>query len=67
MEDKPHASMDDICGTCPALSLNQLVHLCIWFVDEKHSNSGVDPSVIELMWAHCVDKESALVLRDEDG
>ncbi|CAI5509492.1 unnamed protein product [Closterium sp. Naga37s-1] len=55
LDHKPRRSLEEIEELCPDLTLNQLVHMCIWYEDDAYGTKGVDPSVTERMWALMVD------------
>ena len=46
--------------------MNQLVHMCIWYDDDKYGTRGVEPAIIERMWQLMVE-DSPMLLRDEDS
>ncbi len=45
--------------------MNQLVHMCIWYEDDKYGTQGVNPDVIEQMWARMLE-DSPMLLRDDE-
>ncbi|CAI5530892.1 unnamed protein product [Closterium sp. Naga37s-1] len=66
LDHKPRRTLEELRMLCPDLSMNQLVHMCIWYEDDKYGTKGVDPSVIEQMWSEMVD-DSPMLLRDGEG
>ncbi|CAI5519231.1 unnamed protein product [Closterium sp. Naga37s-1] len=66
LDHKPRRSLEEIEELCPDLTLNQLVHMCIWYEDDAYGTKGVDPSVTERMWALMVD-DCPMLLRDDDS
>ncbi|CAI7883563.1 unnamed protein product [Closterium sp. NIES-53] len=66
LDHKPRRSLEEIEELCPDLTLNQLVHMCIWYEDDAYGTKGVDPSVTERMWALMVD-DCPMLLRDDES
>ncbi|CAI7824141.1 unnamed protein product, partial [Closterium sp. NIES-53] len=66
LDHKPRRTLEELRMLCPDLSMNQLVHMCIWYEDDKYGTKGVDPIVIEQMWSEMVD-DSPMLLRDGEG
>ncbi|GJP48240.1 hypothetical protein CLOM_g7505, partial [Closterium sp. NIES-68] len=66
LDHKPRRSLEEIEELCPDLTLNQLVHMCIWYEDDAYGTKGVDSSVIERMWALMVD-DCPMLLRDDES
>ncbi|CAI5480733.1 unnamed protein product [Closterium sp. Yama58-4] len=66
LDHKPRRSLEEIEELCPDLTLNQLVHMCIWYEDDAYGTKGVDPSVTERMWALMLD-DCPMLLRDDES
>ena len=49
---------------CPDLSMTQLAHICTWFEDDRDGMPGVDPGVIEQMWAQMTE-DAPFLLRED--
>ncbi|CAI5487679.1 unnamed protein product [Closterium sp. Naga37s-1] len=64
-ESKPGRKLQHIQRMCPDLSVTQLAHICTWFEDDKDGSPGVDPAVIEQMWALMTEDAPFLLKEDK--
>lgn len=62
---KAKRSLKSIQNLCPDLSMTQLAHICTWFEDDKEGLPGVEPPVIEHMWALMHEDQPFLLKEDK--
>ncbi|GJP83905.1 hypothetical protein CLOP_g14006 [Closterium sp. NIES-67] len=63
MEHKASCTLPHLRSLCPDLNANQLVHLCVWYQDDRYCTQGLPAAVVDQLWGE-VDERTPMLLQE---